>query len=162
MGEELKALQKVSEELQKTYDKYKAKAEKERAKTNEVYVTISGEKCYTEQEINEWIEADVITAKQADKYIEKLEAKKKKEGENDGVTASERICTILRNLRNNIHLEIEDIKHREKEKQKKEERWKVAQAQGCTYTQFLELEEISRESDEYEENERKKRECGIC
>ena len=156
MNEELKALQKVFDELEKIYVKYQAKANKERVKVNDVYVIIKGEKCYTEQEVNELIEADVITANQADKYIEKLEAKKKKVGENNGMTASERICTIIFNLRTNINIEIGDIKKREQEKQDKAERWKVAQAQGCSYLQFLELEEINRKSEEYEENDGRK------
>ena len=120
-----------------------------------------GEKCYTEQEINEWIEADCITAAQADKYIEKLEAKKKKAGETGGVTSSGRVCNILRNLRNNLYIEIEDIQNRERERQKREERWETAQAQGCSYAEWLNQEELSQKSIEYEENEERKRKYGI-
>lgn len=32
----------------------------------------------------------------------------------------------------------------------KEERWKTAQSQGCSYKEFLELEEVNRQSQEYE------------
>lgn len=162
MNEELKALMKVSEELEKLRDKYHAKAVKERAKVNDVYVTVCGIKCYSEQEIIECLEADMITAAQSDKYALKLEAKQEKAGEDKGMTASERVCQIIWNLRNNLNIEIKDIENREMERQKKEERWEIAKAQGCTYAHFLELEEISRQSEEYEENERKKRECGLC
>lgn len=161
MSEELKALQTVADELAKIHGKYIGKATKEREKVLNVYVTICGEKCYTEQEINEWIEGDYITAAQADKYIEKLEAKQKKAGEFDGRTGSERVCDILRNLRNNISLEIQDIKNREEQKRKREERWEIAQAQGCSYAEWLNQEELSQKSIEYEENEERKRKYGI-
>jgi len=38
----------------------------------------------------------------------------------------------------------------EEQEQKKQERWEIAQKQGCSYAQWLELEEISRQSEEYE------------
>ena len=59
---------------------------------------------------------------------------------------------ILDNTINNLELEIQDIKVRLDQEQKKQERWEIAQAQGCTYSEFLELEEISRLSEEYEKN----------
>lgn len=80
---ELKALETVKAELEKIYDRYKVRAEKERSKVNDVHVLIQGEKCYTECEINSWMEADYITSTQADKYIEKLEAKRRKAGERE-------------------------------------------------------------------------------
>lgn len=40
---------------------------------------------------------------------------------------------------------------------KKQERWEIAKAQGCSYAKFLELEEISRQSEEYERLNRKER-----
>lgn len=42
------------------------------------------------------------------------------------------------------------LKNRYPTKAEKEERWKIAQAQGCSYKEFLELEELSRRSEEYE------------
>lgn len=72
MNEELKTLQTVADEIVKVRKKYIAKAEKERAKINDIYVTVCGEKCYTEQEINDWYANDYITIKQCDKFIEKL------------------------------------------------------------------------------------------
>ena len=151
MNEEIRALEAAASELNKILQKYKAKAEKERSKVSDVYVTIQGEKCYTENEINEWIEADYITADQADRYIEKLEAKKKKAGEVGKLTKSERVCRILENTINNCYLEIRDIKIRIEQEKKRQERWEIAQAQGCSYAQWLELEEMSRQSEEYEQ-----------
>lgn len=81
-----------------------------------------------------------------------LNKKKAMAEEIDTLTESERVCKILDNTINNLELEIQDIKVRLDQEQKKQERWKIAQAQGCTYSEFLELEEISRLSEEYEKN----------
>lgn len=150
MSEELKALETVRADLDKLIEKYKVKSDKERTKINDVYVLVHGQKCYTENEINEWLEGDYITAKQSDKLIERLEAKQRKAGENGGETKSERAKRILQNLSNQISLEIRDINNREEQKRKKEERWEIAKAQGLTYAQWLELEEVSQRSEEYE------------
>lgn len=38
----------------------------------------------------------------------------------------------------------------QKAEENKNERWKIAQQQGLSYGQFLELEEVNRQSAEYE------------
>lgn len=60
----------------KLRDKYQTKAEKEREKVNEIFVTIQGEKCYSNDDIFGWYEAGYINSRQYDKYRDKLEAKK--------------------------------------------------------------------------------------
>lgn len=147
---ELTALQTVRDEYRKIIEKYKKKAVKEREKVNDVYVMVCGEKCYTESEINDWYASDYITCEQSDKYIEKLKKKKATAGQTDTLTKSERVCRILDNTIANLTLEIRDIKIKEEQEQKKQERWEIAQAQGCSYKEFLELEEVSRQSEEYE------------
>ena len=147
---ELTALQTARDEYRKIKDKYMKKAVKEREKVNDVYVLVCGEKCYTESEINDWYANDYITCKQSDKYIEKLNKKKATAGQTDTLTKSERVCKILDNAIDNLTLEIRDIKIKEEQEQKKQERWEIAQAQGCSYQEFLELEEVSRRSEEYE------------
>lgn len=147
---ELTALQTARDEYRKIKDKYMKKAVKEREKVNDVYVLVCGEKCYTESEINDWYANDYITCKQSDKYIEKLNKKKATAGQTDTLTKSERVCKILDNAIDNLTLEIRDIKIKEEQEQKKQERWEIAQAQGCSYQEFLELEEVSRQSEEYE------------
>ena len=146
---ELIALQTVRDEYKKIREKYKKKAEKEREKVNDVYVIVCGEKCYTESEINDWFVNDYISCEQSDKYIEKLNKKKSIAGQTDMTTKSERVCRILDNTIDSLALEIRDIKIREELEQKKQERWKNAKVQGCSYKDFLELEE-SRRSEEYE------------
>lgn len=147
---ELTALQTVRDEYKKIKDKYLKKAAKERAKVNDVYVMVCGEKCYTDSEINDWYASDYITSEQSDKYIEKLNKKKATAGQTDTLTKSERVCKILDNTIDNLTLEIRDIKIKEEQELKKQERWEIAQSQGCSYKEFLELEEVSRQSEEYE------------
>lgn len=148
---ELNALEKVKVEYTKLRDKYQKKAIKEREKVNDVYVMVCGEKCYTESEINEWYACDYITCEQSDKFIEKLNKKKATAGEkNNSMTESEMVCNIIDNSISNLNQEIHDIKVKQKREAEKEERWKIAQAQGCSYKEFLDLEELSRRSEEYE------------
>lgn len=147
----LQVLETVKTEYIKLRDKYQQKAIKEREKVNDVYVMVCGEKCYTESEINEWYACDYITCEQADKIIKKLNRKKATAGEKKNLmTESEMICNIIDNNISNLNQEIHDIKVKQKREAEKEERWKIAQAQGCSYKEFLELEEISRKSEEYE------------
>ena len=128
---ELDALEKVKVEWTKLRDKYQKKAIKEREKVNDVYVMVCGEKCYTESEINEWYACDYITCEQSDKFIKKLNKKKATAGEkNNSMTESEMICRIIDNSLSNLNQEIHDIKVKQKREAEKEERWKIAQAQG--------------------------------
>ena len=46
---EITALETIRKEIQKLRDKYQTKAEKEREKVNEIFVTIKGEKCYSNE-----------------------------------------------------------------------------------------------------------------
>lgn len=119
----LSALQTLKSEYEKLKDKYSKKAAKEREKVNDIYVTVCGEKCYTEQEINDWYAGDYITCKQSDEYIEKLNKKREKAGQKNFLTDSERVCRILDNALNNICQEIHDIKTAEEREDKKKEMW---------------------------------------
>lgn len=150
MSEEIKALECVVKELTKVQDTYKKKAEKDRAKVKECFITIRGEKCYTEKEINDWIEADYISAAQANHYIEMLEKKQTAAGQVDSKTLSERVVEMLEGTLDSYRYEICDIKYKADQEEKKQERWKIAQAQGCTYAEWLNQEEVSRQSAEYE------------
>lgn len=119
----LSALQTLKSECEKLKGKYNKKAAKEREKINDIYVTVCGEKCYTEQEINDWYAGDYITYKQSDEYIEKLNKKREKAGQKDLLTDSERVCRILDNALNNICQEIHDIKIAKEKEDKKKEMW---------------------------------------
>jgi len=150
MQEELQALETIKTELEKVQEKYKRKSEKERARVNEVYVVVQGEKCYSEREINDWYQNDYISEKQCDKYIEKLQKKLTAAGEHGTFTLSERICNIISNTITNYATEILEIKYKDEQESKRQERWKIAQQQGCSYKEWLEQEEVSRQSEEYE------------
>lgn len=151
MTEEIKAIKKVAKEIEKVRDKYKPKAEKERAKVDNIYVTVKGEKCYSEDDINDWYAADYITSKECDKYIDKLNKKREeKAGLQNDLTESERIVKIFTNIINNLYEEVFSLKHLEEQEIRKREHWKIAQEQGCSYEEWLNQEEISRQSEEYE------------
>lgn len=151
MTEEIKAIKKVAKEIEKVRDKYKPKAEKERAKVDNIYVTVKGEKCYNEDNINDWYVADYITSKECDKYIDKLNKKREeKAGLQNDLTESERIVKIFTNIINNLYEEAFSLKYLEEQEIRKRERWKIAQEQGCSYEEWLNQEEISRQSEEYE------------
>lgn len=65
----------------------------------------------------------------------------------------ERYILLMKTLENtiyNLSQEIHDIKKQQEEERKKQERWEIAQAQGCSYKEFLELEDISMQSENYE------------
>lgn len=149
-NEELEALEAAREEIVKIKVRYQKKAAKEREKIHDVFITVCGEKCHTEAEINEWYACDYITCSQADKYIEKLEKKQSAAGQEGNLTKSERIYNVLENIAYNLALEIRDIKLKQEQELKKQERWEIAQKQGCSYKEFLEIEEVNRQSEEYE------------
>lgn len=150
MKEEINALETVKSEIERIKQKYHNKAEKERTKVNDVCVIINGEKCYTEQDIFSWYEGDGITMREYDKYLAKLKKAQEKAGQKDYLTKSERVCQILDNAVMNYTIEIMDLRKKEEQEQKRQERWEIAQNQGCSYTEWLELEDISRQSEEHE------------
>lgn len=113
---EITALETIRKEIQKLRDKYQTKAEKEREKVNEIFVTIQGEKCYSNDDIFGWYEAGYINSRQYDKYRDKLEAKKNAAGEVDNKTKSEIIVQILSTMSRNLSAEIATIKDEELEK----------------------------------------------
>lgn len=57
---------------------------------------------------------------------------------------------MISNMLNNLSYELLDLKRKAEEDQKREERWKIAQAQGCSYQEWLDQEEVTRQSEEYE------------
>ncbi len=141
MQEELKALETVRSELSKLEEKYRQRADKERAKVNDVYITIQGEKCYTAAEIDEFIEADRISASQADRYIDRLRDKQAQAGQKGRLTQSERVLRILENLIKIQNTEISDLERRALLEQQKNERWEKAKAQGISREDWLLSEE---------------------
>ena len=110
MNVEIKALEQLLKEFQKIRERFIRKAEKERAKVNDVYVTVKGEKIHTNEELFELYECDVITSKQYDNYRDKLETKRKRAGEENNKTKSEDVVKILTNYICDLQYEIADEK----------------------------------------------------
>lgn len=113
MSIETKALEQLLKEFQKLRERFIGKAEKERAKVNEVCITVKGEKIHTDEELFELYEGDVITSKQHDAYRDKLEAKRKRAGEDNNKTKSEVVVKILTNYICDLQYEIADEKREE-------------------------------------------------
>lgn len=147
---DLKPLKTTVQEMEKLMERYKRKAEKERKKIEDVYVTVLGEKCYTEEEIMEWYESDQITCAQCDRYLERLEKKEETAGDTSGKTKSERVYEILNDIICNLNYEIKNILLEEEKECQKQERWKRAWENGMSYQEWLDLEEVNRQSEEYE------------
>lgn len=147
---DLKPLKTTVQEMEKLRERYRRKAEKERKKLEDVYVTVLGEKCYTEEEIMEWYESDQMSCTQCDRYIAKLEKKKEAAGDMSGKTKSENVCEILNDVIYNLNYEIKNILLEEEKERQKQERWKRAWENGMSYQEWLDLEEVNRQSEEYE------------
>lgn len=147
---DLKPLKTTVQEIEKVRERYKRKAEKERKKIEDVYVTVLGEKCYTEESIMDFYASDQITCAQCDRYLERLEKKEETAGDTSGKTKSERVCEILSDIICNLNLEIGSILLAEEEERQKQERWKRAWENGMSYQEWLDLEEVNAQSEEYE------------
>lgn len=100
------ALKVLEKEYVRLIEKYEKQAVKEREKVNQVYVLVHGEKCFSEDDINAFIEADVITAEQSNQYIAKLGKKREIAGETMQQTRSEAVCAILKKDLANLYDEI--------------------------------------------------------
>lgn len=147
---DLKPLKTTVREMEKLRERYRRKAEKERKKLEDVYVTVMGEKCYTEEEIMEWYESDQMSCAQCDRHIARLEKKKEAAGDISGKTKSEKVCEILNDVICNLNYEIKDILLEEEKERQKQERWKRAWENGMSYQEWLDLEDVNRQSEEYE------------
>lgn len=60
------------------------------------------------------------------------------------------IVNIFNNIVNNLYLEIKEIKLKEEQEKKRQERWEIVKQQGLSYNQWLDLEEVNRQSEEFE------------
>lgn len=141
MNEDIKALEAILKEFLKLREKYEKKAKKERDKVNDIYVTVKGEKCYTEEELYGMYEADCINSEQYERYSKKLEDKKKRAGEVDTKTKSEKVIQILDNYIKDLKIEITEEKQQIDNDVKRQERLEEAQAKGLSYAEWIESEQ---------------------
>ena len=141
MNEDIKVLEAILKEFLKLREKFEKKAKKERDKVNDIYVTVKGEKCYTEEELYGMYEADCINSEQYERYSKKLEDKKKRAGEVDTKTKSEKVIQILNKYINDLKSEISEEKQQIDDEAKRQERLREAQAKGLSYTEWIESEQ---------------------
>lgn len=106
MNKDIKSLKQVIKELEKVRERLNKKAEKEKIKLTDVYVSVKGEKIHTEEELQELYECDVINSKQFDNYRDKLEIKREKAGNVGNKTVSEVSAKIVSNYIKNLQYEI--------------------------------------------------------
>ena len=106
MNKDIKSLKQVLKELEKVRERLNKKAEKEKIKLTDVYVSVKGEKIHTEEELQELYECDVINSKQFDNYRDKLDAKREKAGNVENKTVSEVSVEIVSNYIKNLQYEI--------------------------------------------------------
>lgn len=86
-------------------------------------------------------EADCINSEQYERYSKKLEDKKKRAGEVDTKTKSEKVIQILNKYINDLKSEISEEKQQIDDEAKRQERLKEAQAKGLSYTEWIESEQ---------------------
>ena len=94
--------------------------------------------------------SDQITCAQCDRYLERLEKKEETAGDTSGKTKSERVCEILSDTIGELNYEIKTILLKEEKERQKQERWKRAWENGMSYQEWLDLEEVNAQSEEYE------------
>ena len=129
---EIRANELIAEAVDKVIEKYKKKADKERAKIKQAYVTYKGEKYYTDSELMDAYSCDVFSASTYDRLLDKLyNAKDGVSG--DEMTESEILVFELTKHRNNLLHEIA-VDKQEKERQAQiDDRMRELMAKGYSY-----------------------------
>lgn len=102
---EIAVSEMIIEAIDKLIEKHQKKAEKERAKVKQAYVTYKGEKYYSEAELMDAYGSDCMSSSTYDRLADKLE--KAKLGLNgDEMTESEMIVHNLQIRKSNLATEI--------------------------------------------------------
>lgn len=122
----------IIEAIDKLIEKYQKKAEKERAKVKQAYVTYKGEKYYSEAELMDAYGSDCMSSSTYDRLADKLE-KAKLGTHGDEMTESEMIVHDLQIRKNNLATE---IAHDRLDKERQiaiDNRMKELMAEGYSY-----------------------------
>lgn len=158
MREDNETLKVVRNEFIKIRDKYVPKAEKERQKVNDCFVTINGEKCYSIEEINEFYQYDYITESQCTKYISQLEKKQKISTSLDEKTKSEKVVSMFDCYIEGLAITISEQEKEENIAREYEARRHDAiDIRGLSFKEF-EAEEILRNEKEWHDKVGEERE----
>lgn len=112
---EIKANELIIEAIDKIIEKYQKKADKEREKVSQAYVSYKGEKFYSENELMDAYACDLFSESTYDRLLDKLNKARNGISENE-MTESEIMVFELAKHRNNLLHEIA-IDKKQKERQ---------------------------------------------
>lgn len=129
---EIKANELIAEAIDKIIEKYQKKADKERAKIRQAFVTYKGEKYYSESELMDAYSCDVFTDSTYDRLLDKLNnAKNCVSG--DEMTESEIMVFELSKHRNNLLHEVAVDKQQKERQSQIDDRMRELIAEGYSF-----------------------------
>ena len=129
---EIKANELIAEAIDKIIDKYQKKADKERAKIKQAFVTYKGEKYYSESELMDAYSCDVFTDSTYDRLLDKLNNAKNGVSGNE-MTESEIMVFELSKHRNNLLHEIAVDKQQKERQSQIDDRMRELMAEGYSF-----------------------------
>ena len=129
---EIKANELIVEAIGKIIDKYQKKADKERAKIKQAFVTYKGEKYYSESELMDAYSCDVFTDSTYDRLLDKLNHAKNGISGNE-MTESEIMVFELSKHRNNLLHEIAVDKQQKERQSQIDDRMRKLTAEGYSF-----------------------------
>ena len=129
---EIKANELIAEAIDKIIEKYQKKADKERAKNRQVFVTYKGEKYYSESELMDAYSCDVFTDSTYDRLLDKLN-NAKNDVSGDEMTESEIMVFELSKHRNNLLHEVAVDKQQKERQSQIDDRMRELIAEGYSF-----------------------------
>lgn len=129
---EIKVNELLIEAINKLIEKYQKKADKERAKANQGYITYKGERYETEADIMDAYACDMFSGKVYDTLLNRLEKAKGVSSSNE-MTESELIKIELDTRKNNLLIEIAQDKRAKERKEQVESRMRELMNEGYSY-----------------------------
>lgn len=129
---EIKANELIAGAIDKIIEKYQKKANKERAKIKQIFVTYKGEKYYSKSELMDAYSCDAFTDSTYDRLLDKLNnAKNGVSG--DEMTESEIMVFELSKHRNNLLHEVAVDKQQKERQSQIDDRMRELIAEGYSF-----------------------------
>lgn len=125
----------ISDQIEKLIEKYQKKAEKEKAKKKNAYVTYQGEKYYSESELQEAYACDVFTSSVYDRLVDRLNRARGNIEEYE-LTPSEVLVIELSGIKNNLQFEIRIDAEEKKRKSEQDARAEQLANEGYSYKEI--------------------------
>ena len=126
---EIKVNELIAQAIDKIIEKYQKKADKEKEKARQSYITYKGEKYYTERDIMEAYACDGFSSTTCDRLLERLNKAKNGISENE-MTESEIIVFELAQHKNNLLHEIAADKQQKERQAHIDDRMRELVAEG--------------------------------